>query len=102
MNLYYREKEVTPDLYCLEWFNMDGDNFRFFTGNYAYQSAVIWAHEHYITGKIIYCLSLQSQNVVDGMPIKRGLKTRKKRTDLLGKSFTPQEVKHPVHMKPIF
>ena len=22
MNLYYKGKEVTPDLYCIEWFNV--------------------------------------------------------------------------------
>ena len=80
MNLYYKGKEVTPDLYCIEYVNSNGTDSKtitqFFSGIYSYQKAVIWAHENYITGKVIYCLSLQYQNIIDGFPVKRGVKKK--------------------------
>jgi hypothetical protein len=109
MNLYYKGREVTPDLYAVEY---SSKNFvgvdkiptvkfyqEYFTGVYSYQKAVIWAHENFITGKIIYCLSQQWINVVDGLPVKRGVKKKNKRTDFLNNCFTPQEIEEPANMK---
>jgi hypothetical protein len=107
MTLYYNDREVTPDLYCLEWNEQVFKNTdpipccHFFTGPYAYQKAIIYAHEANITGKIVYCLSKQYQNIVDGIPVKRGVKKKNKRTDFKNNSFTPQLVTEPEHMKPI-
>ncbi len=105
MNLYYKGMEVTPDLYCVEYIDTNGTDSKtitqFFSGLYSYQKAVIWAHENYITGKIIYCLSLQWQNIIDGYPVKRGVKKKNNRTDFLNNCFTPQEIEEPQHMKKI-
>jgi len=101
MNLYYKEKEVTPDLYCIEWLSLDGENIKFFNGMFAYQKAVIWANENYITGKVIYCLSKQYQNIKNGVPIKQGKKKNVKRTDFLNNCFTPQLITEPKHMTPV-
>ena len=105
MNLYYKGKEVTPDLYCVEYITTNGQDSKtvtqFFSGVYAYQKAVIYAHENYISGKIIYCLSLQWQNIKDGYPVKRGKKKKINRTDFLNNCFAPQEIEEPVHMKKI-
>jgi len=107
MNLYYKGKEVTPDLYCVEYFDnvfIGKDKIpciQFFTGVYSYQKAIIWAHENYITGKVIYCLSLQWQNIKNGYPVKRGVKKKNNRTDFLNNCFTPQEIEEPQHMKKV-
>jgi hypothetical protein len=101
MFLTYKGREVTPDLYCIEWTNLDGENIRFFTGVFAYQKAIIWANENYITGKVIYCLSNQYQNIVNGIPIKRGVKKQNKRSDFKNNSFTPQLIEEPANMKPV-
>jgi hypothetical protein len=105
MNLYYKGKEVTPDLYAVEYINTNGEDSKtitqFFSGFYGYQKAVIWAHENFITGKIIYCLSLQWQNIIDGFPVKRGVKKKHTRTDFINASFTPQEIHPPVNMEKI-
>ena len=90
MNLYYKGQEVTPDLYAVEYISTNGIDSttitKFFSGVYSYQKAVIWAHENYITGKIIYCLSLQWQNVKNGFPVKRGVKKKNNRTEAKTKS----------------
>jgi hypothetical protein len=104
MNLYYKGKEVTPDLYCVEYFDTVQLEkiktlIQFFSGVYSYQKAVIWAHENYITGKVIYCLSLQWQNIKNGLPCKTWRKKKNNRTDFLNNCFTPQEIEEPVHMK---
>lgn len=107
MNLYYKGKEVTPDLYAVEYYDtvfIGKDKIpciQFFSGYYSYQKAVIWAHENLITGKIIYCLSLQWQNVKNGFPVKRGVKKKHTRTDFINASFTPQEIHPPVNMEKI-
>ena len=107
MNLYYKGTEVTPDLYCIEYFDnvFIGKSkipcIHFFSGPYSYQKAVIWAHENYITGKLIYCLSLQWQNIKNGYPVKRGVKKKNKRTDFLNNCFTPQEIEAPAHMRKV-
>ena len=97
--------EVTADLYCVEYIDTNGTDSKtitqFFSGLYSYQKAVIWAHEKYITGKIIYCLSLQWQNVKDGFPVKRGVKKKNNRTDFLNNCFAPQEIEEPVNMKKV-
>lgn len=103
MNLYYKGQEVTPDLYAVEYTSTNGvDTITvFFMGVYSYQKAVIFAHENYITGKIIYCLSLQWQNVKNGYPVKRGVKKKNNRTDFLNNCFAPQEIEEPLHMKKV-
>lgn len=107
MNLYYRNHEVTPDMYCLEWYDtiFEGKdevlNYQFFFGTYAYQKAIIHANEKQITGKVVYCLSKQYQNIIKGEPVKRGAKKKIKRTDFLNNCFTPQMLTEPEHMKPI-
>jgi len=107
MNLYYQEKEVTPDLYCLEWFEAIFENkdkilnYKFFNGQFAYQKAVIWANENSITGKVVYCLSKQYQNIKNGIPVKQGKKKNIKRTDFKNNCFTPQLIKEPKHMAPV-
>jgi len=50
---------------------------------------------------VIYCLSLQFQNIKDGYPVKRGVKKKNNRTDFLNNCFTPQEIEEPVHMKKV-
>lgn len=105
MNLYYKGVEITPDLYVIEYqeVSLSGVNtvIKFFSGIYSYQKAVIYAHENFINGKIIYCLSMQFQNVVDGFPVKRGKKKTDHKKIKKNKSFTPQILKEPVHMKQI-
>ena len=105
MNLYYKGKEVTPDLYAVEYITTNGTDsktvIQFFKGVYSYQKAVIWAHENYITGKVIYCLSLQFQNIKYCYPVKRGVKKKNNITDFLNNCFTPQEIEEPVHMKKV-
>lgn len=101
MNLFYNQKEVTPDLYCLEWIESDGLNTKFFSGQFAYQKAVIWANENNITGKVVYCLSKQYQNIKNGIPVKQGKKKNIKRTDFKNNCFTPQLIKEPKHMAPV-
>ena len=45
MNLYYKGKEVTPDLYVIEYPDTNGIDtttiVKFFSGVYSYQKAVI-------------------------------------------------------------
>lgn len=97
MELYYKNKEVTPDLYALEY----EDKTLYFSGPFSYSKALIYAYENSITGRIVYCLSLQSQNVKEGQPIKRG-RVRKTQAEKLKKqNLTPEAIKPPKNLVPI-
>jgi len=108
MELYYRGEEVTPDLYCLEWkevsINEDktiNEVYLFFTGRFAYQEALIYAYKNFITGNIVYCLSLQSQKIENGFPIKRGRKKKTQTEKLKKQNLTPEAIRPPKNLVPI-
>jgi len=108
MELYYRNKEVTPDLYCLEWIEKGTDEektiydvYEFFTGRFAYQEALIYAYKNFITGNIVYCSSLQSQKIENGFPIKRGRKKKTQTEKLKKQNLTPEAIRPPKNLVPI-
>ena len=80
-------------MYCLEWYDIlfEGEkeslHYLFFFGTYAYQKAIIHANEKQITGKVVYCLSKQYQNIIKGEPVKRGAKKKIKRTEIKSNIF---------------
>jgi hypothetical protein len=94
MELYYKEREVTPDLYSLEY----EDKTLFYTGPFAYQKALIHAYDNFITGRIVYCLTLQSQNIRNGFPIKRGRIKKTQLQKLKKQNLTPEAVRPPKNL----
>lgn len=107
MELYYRNEEVTPDLYCLEWLEYDKnihdekvmyDVYQFFRGRFAYQEALIYAYKENITGSIVYCLSLQSQRIEKGLPVKRGRKKKTQIEKLKKQNLTPEIIRPPKNL----
>jgi hypothetical protein len=102
IHLSYKGIEVKPDMYCLEYTNEDGiDVFEPEFGLYAYQRLLIKAFDLQVDGYIVYCITRTRQKIKNGLPIKRGRKREKDRTDAIGKGFRSQIPEPPSRLIPI-
>ena len=102
IHFQYKGIDVNPSMYTLEWINSDGeDKILCESSMYAYQKLLIIAYDLKITGYIVYCMTRTRQKIVNGIPIKRGVKRRNERTDSIGKGFRSQFIDPPARMYPI-
>jgi len=102
IHLTYKGIEVQPDMYCLEYTNEDGiDVLEPEFGRYAYQRLLIKAFDLQVDGYIVYCITRTRQKIINGLPIKRGRKREKDRTDAIGKGFRSQIPEPPSRLIPI-
>jgi len=102
IHLVYKGIEVTPGMYCLEYFDSDGKEvIDFADDHYAYQRLLIKAFDLQIDGLIVYCITRTRQKIKNGLPIKRGRKREKDRTDAIGKGFRSQIPEPPARLNPI-
>lgn len=82
LSLFYKDLEVTADLYTLEYKNeQQEDIIEKFYGPLAYEEAVLKAYKKGITGIIVYPLTRSRQFVVAGIVSRRGRRSKKEITD---------------------
>jgi hypothetical protein len=102
IHFQYRGIEVTPTMYMLEWIDELGNQcYLPEHGLYAYQKLLIKAYDLQLDGYIVYCMTRTRQKIVNGLPIKRGVKRKNERTDAIGKGFRSQIIDPPARMYPI-
>jgi hypothetical protein len=102
IHLKYKGVDVNPGMYTLEYFHPDGKEVIHFDSTiYAYQKLLIKAYELQIDGFIVYCLTRTRQKIINGLPIKRGVKRKNMRTDSIGKGFRSEFIDPPLRMQPI-
>ena len=102
IHLLYKGVQVDPSLYSLEWIDEDGNENVIWEGSmYAYQKLLIKAYDLQINGYIVYCMTRTRQKIVDGIPIKRGVKRKNFRTDPIGSGFRSQLIEAPARMQPL-
>jgi hypothetical protein len=98
----YKGIDVNPKMYTLEWIDDSGKEcIEADSSIYAYQKLLIKAHDLKLNGFIVYCMTRTRQKIIDGMPIKRGVKRKNERTDSIGKGFRSQIIDPPARMYPI-
>lgn len=102
IHLKYKEIEVNPGMYTLEYNTPEGSELIEWDDSlYAYQKLLIRAHELKVNGFIVYCLTRTRQKILKGLPIKRGVKRKNIRTDSIGKGFRSEFIDPPLRMQPI-
>jgi len=102
IHFLYKGIEVVPSMYTLEWIDADGNEcIESDSSIYAYQKLLIKAHDLQVNGFIVYCMTRTRQKIVNGMPIKRGVKRKNERTDSIGKGFRYQITDPPARMHPL-
>jgi len=102
IHLTYKGEEVNPRMYTLEYIHPEvGEVIHFDSTIYAYQKLLIQAYELKINGYIVYCLTRTRQRIINGLPIKRGVKRKNMRTDSIGKGFRSEFIDPPLRMQPI-
>jgi len=102
IHFLYKGIEVNPLMYTLEWIDADGNEcIESDSSIYAYQKLLIKAHDLQVNGFIVYCMTRTRQKIVNGMPIKRGVKRKNERTDSIGKGFRSQITDPPARMHPL-
>jgi hypothetical protein len=102
IHLKYKGVDVNPGMYTLEYLHPDGEEVIHFDSTiYAYQKLLIQAYELKIDGYIVYCLTRTRQRIINGLPIKRGVKRKNMRTDSIGKGFRSEFIDPPLRMQPI-
>lgn len=102
IHFQYKGVDVTPAMYTLEWIDESGEECIIRDDSiYAYQRLIIMSYDLQITGYIVYCMTRTRQKIVNGLPIKRGVKRRNERTDAIGKGFRSQIIDPPARMHPI-
>jgi hypothetical protein len=102
IHFQYKGVDVDPGMYTLEWIDESGNEcIERDSSIYAYQKLLIKAYDLKITGYIVYCITRTRQKVINGMPVKRGVKRKNERTDAIGKGFRSQFIDPPARMYPI-
>lgn len=102
LHLSYKGIEVTAGMYTLEYKDPSGiEVSEAYSDIYAYQRLLIRAYDLQINGFIVYCLTRTRQRIVNGLPIKRGVKRKNMRTDSIGKGFRSEFIDPPLRMQPI-
>jgi hypothetical protein len=102
IHLKYKGIEVNPGMYTLEYNTPEGTELIEWDDSlYAYQKLLIRAHELKVNGFIVYCLTRTRQKIIEGFPIKRGVKRKNFRTDAIGKGFRSELIDPPLRMQPL-
>ena len=102
IHFQYRGIEVNPGLYTLEYIDeLGNEKIDWDSSLYAYQRLLIKAYDLQINGYIVYCMTRTRQKIVNGFPIKRGVKRKNERTDAIGKGFRSEFIDPPARMHPI-
>jgi hypothetical protein len=102
IHFQYKGIDVNPAMYTLEWIDADGNEcIETDSSIYAYQKLLIRAYDLQVDGFIVYCMTRTRQKIVNGIPIKRGVKRKNERTDSIGKGFRSQFIDPPARMYPI-
>jgi len=102
IHFQYKGVDVNPAMYTLEWIDESGNEcIETDSSIYAYQKLLIKAYDLQLNGFIVYCMTRTRQKIVNGLPIKRGVKRKNERTDAIGKGFRSQIIDPPARMYPI-